>query len=69
YRLGDVTGPDCVPALFEHWKQAVPIIVISAERDPELQAFARKSGWGFLAKPIRPAALRALISGLVARGV
>lgn len=69
YRLGEVNGPDCVPELFKRWQRAVPVIVISAERDPELQAFVRQSGWGFLAKPIRPAALRALISGLVARGV
>lgn len=69
YRLGDITGLDCVPELFEHWKRAVPVIVISAERDPALQARTRESGWGFLAKPIRPAAMRALISGLVARGV
>lgn len=69
YRLGDSNGPDYVPELFKRWKRAVPIIVISAERDAELQALARESGWGFLAKPIRPAALRALISGLVARGV
>ncbi len=69
YRLGEVTGPECVPELFKRWQRAVPVIVISAERDPELQALTRESGWGFLAKPIRPAALRALISGLVARGV
>ncbi|NKF21464.1 response regulator [Solimonas sp. C16B3] len=69
YRLGDVAGPDCVPTLFERWGRPIPVIVISAERDAALQARVREAGWGFLAKPIRPAALRALISGLVARGV
>ncbi|HET8880891.1 MAG TPA: NahK/ErcS family hybrid sensor histidine kinase/response regulator [Solimonas sp.] len=67
YRLGAVDGPDCLPALFARWRRAVPVIVISAERDAALLARARDAGWGFLAKPIRPAALRALISRLVVR--
>ncbi len=69
YRLGDRFGPDCLPALFAAWKQAVPVIMISAERDAALAASAREAGWGFLAKPIRPAALRALINRHVAGGI
>lgn len=66
YKLEDRLGPDCLPALFAAWGRKVPVIVISADRDPALQAAAREAGWGFLAKPIRPAALRALISRLIA---
>lgn len=69
YRLGDSEGPDVLPALVARWQEAVPVIVISAERDAGLVARARDAGWGFLAKPIRPAALRALISRLVVRRV
>ncbi|WP_206675512.1 hybrid sensor histidine kinase/response regulator [Solimonas terrae] len=69
YRLGSGEGPDCLPALNARWGRSVPVIVISAERDAALLARAREAGWGFLAKPIRPAALRALISRLVVRRV
>ncbi|MDB5976403.1 MAG: hybrid sensor histidine kinase/response regulator [Nevskia sp.] len=69
YRLGDRLGPDCLPALFAAWKRTVPVIMISAERDPALAATAREAGWGFLVKPIRPAALRALINRHVAGGI
>ena len=69
YRLGDRLGPDCLPALFAAWGRTVPVIMISAEHDPALAATAREAGWGFLAKPIRPAALRALINRHVAGGI
>jgi len=62
YRLGERRGPDLLPALFAHWGATPPVILVSAERDPVLQAQAAASGWGFLAKPVRPAALRALIT-------
>ena len=62
YRLGERRGPDLLPALFAHWGATPPVILVSAERDPALQAQAAASGWGFLAKPVRPAALRALIT-------
>ncbi|WP_201755781.1 hybrid sensor histidine kinase/response regulator [Corallococcus silvisoli] len=67
YQLGERTGPECLPALFERWGRPVPVIVVSAERDPALRERIRASGWGFLTKPIRPAALRALVTQLITR--
>lgn len=67
YQLADRTGPECLPALFERWGRPVPVIVVSAERDPALREQVRTSGWGFLAKPIRPAALRALVTQFITR--
>ncbi|MCP3098128.1 PAS-domain containing protein [Myxococcus sp. K15C18031901] len=67
YQLSPRTGPECLPALFERWGRAVPVIVVSAERDPKLRERVRASGWGFLAKPIRPAALRALVTQVITR--
>ena len=62
YRLPDGSGPEFVPELFRRWGSDVPVIVISAERDPAVRARARSSGWGFLAKPINPSKLRAAIT-------
>jgi histidine kinase len=67
YRLGDALGPDVALALFERWGRPVPVIVISADRDAELRERARAAGWGFLPKPIRPAALRALMTQMLMR--
>ncbi|MGH8444896.1 MAG: ATP-binding response regulator, partial [Solimonas sp.] len=68
-RLGERRGPDSLPALFAKWGGPVPVIVIAAEHDPAFAAAQREAGRAFLAKPIRPAALRALITRLVAVGV
>nr|WP_028008794.1 NahK/ErcS family hybrid sensor histidine kinase/response regulator [Solimonas flava] len=67
YRLGDTIGPDVLPALFARWRREPPVIVVSADREAA-QAAARAGGWSFLAKPIRPAALRALVSRLLVAG-
>jgi CheY-like chemotaxis protein len=49
------------------WKlgRRLPAIVITADRSPELEAEVRRRGYGLLRKPIKPAALRALMSNLV----
>ncbi len=68
YRLGDTNGPDALPELQARWGRAVPVVLVTAERDEALRVRARAAGWGFLPKPIRPAALRALITQLLLRG-
>ena len=68
YRLGETLGPDLLPLLFGRWQRPVPVIVVSAERDEALRAQAREAGWGYLPKPIRPAALRALMTQMLMRG-
>ena len=67
YRLQDGTGPDVVPDLCRRWGRAVAVIVISAERDPAVRDSILASGWGFLAKPVRPAQLRALMTQVLVR--
>lgn len=68
YRLGEARGPEAMPALQQRWGRAVPVILVTAERDDALREQARAAGWGFLAKPVRPAALRALMTQLLLRG-
>lgn len=67
YRLGERLGPDLYAQLCAVWGAAPPVIVISAERDDALLELVRSRGWGFLSKPVRPPALRALIKQLLIR--
>ncbi|MDE2220545.1 MAG: PAS-domain containing protein [Gammaproteobacteria bacterium] len=67
YRLTDGVGPGFVADLRRLWGAAVPVIVISAERDPALRASMRDQEISFLAKPVRPAELRALLMQLLMR--
>jgi len=62
--LGDITGPELYPQLAALWGSQPPAILVTAERDQALRDRARASGWGFLPKPVRPPALRALMMQL-----
>ena len=66
-RLGDTDGPTVYTRLCERWGSAPPVILVTAERDDALRALALQHGWGFLAKPVKPAALRALMTQLHVR--
>lgn len=44
----------------------IPAVVISADRQPELQQQLQELGLGYLSKPVRPLRLRALLQHLVA---
>ena len=56
-------------ALMQHIDSVVgtklPAIVITADRSAELEEAVRAQGYGLLRKPIRPAALRALMSNML----
>jgi signal transduction histidine kinase/CheY-like chemotaxis protein len=67
YRLTDGIGPDFVPELRRRWGVAVPVIVISADRDAGLGDSIRAQDWGFLRKPVRPAELRAAMMHMLMR--
>jgi len=67
YRLGGGTGPELYAELERRWAASPPVILVSAERDAALQQLAQERGWGFLNKPVRPPALRALMSRLLLR--
>lgn len=66
-RMGQQYGPDVQARLAEIWRQAPTVILVTAEPDPTLRTLAQDNGWGFLSKPVRPPALRALITQLLLR--
>jgi histidine kinase len=65
HRLPDGNGPEVVPELFRRWGAEVPVIMLSAERDPALREKVQASGWGFLAKPVNPSKLRAAVTHML----
>jgi signal transduction histidine kinase len=67
YRLPDGIGPDFVEHLHRQWETVIPVIMISAERDAQLRESFRRRNWAFLAKPVRPSELRALITQMLLR--
>ncbi len=66
-RLGDTDGPTVYARLCERWRAAPPVILVTAEHDDAWRSLALQRGWGFLAKPVKPAALRALMTQLHVR--
>ncbi len=58
----EVTGLMALEALSERLEGAVPGIVITADRTEEVAEEVRRSGYQLLLKPVRPAALRALLT-------
>jgi signal transduction histidine kinase len=67
HRLPDGSGPEIVPELFRRWGAEVPVIMLSAERDSALRDRVQANGWGFLAKPVNPAKLRAAVTHMLMR--
>ncbi|SFK84021.1 histidine kinase [Lysobacter sp. cf310] len=61
YRLGEDTGLALAPRLQRAWQGLPPVILMSADIDAALRQRAEELGWSFLPKPLRPAALRALM--------
>ncbi|WP_428003214.1 PAS-domain containing protein [Acidovorax sp.] len=64
---GGQHGPDVYTELCQRWGQAPAVILVTAERDATLRRQAAERGWGFLAKPVRAPALRALMSQTLLR--
>ncbi|HEX7916556.1 response regulator, partial [Rudaea sp.] len=65
--LDGIEGSDLYPQLCALWHAAPPVILVTAERDEALRAHALECGWGFLPKPVKPPALRALMTQLLLR--
>ena len=65
--VGELDGPALYPHLCERWQSRPPVILVTAERDEALREQAQRNGWGFLLKPVRPPALRALMTQLLLR--
>jgi len=66
-RMGQTDGLALYPELCGKWGKKPPVILVTAEHDEELKAQAQANGWGFLAKPVRPPALRSLMMQLLLR--
>ena len=66
-RMGAFHGPDLYGQLCAIWGQQPLVLLVTAERDNALRRQAAERGWGFLLKPVRPSALRALISQMLLR--
>ncbi len=60
-------GPEVFAQLCQRWGQTPAMILVTAERDATLRRQAAERGWGFLAKPVRAPALRALVSQTLLR--
>jgi Na+/proline symporter/signal transduction histidine kinase/CheY-like chemotaxis protein len=57
----EVDGLDVIDALRRTWARAVPAALVTADRDPTLRLRARSHQVELLHKPVKPAALRALL--------
>lgn len=67
YHLDDgVNGLSLIARLRRDFRAALPAIVVSADHSEEVAAAARAAGCELLRKPVRPAALRALMVHLLA---
>jgi CheY-like chemotaxis protein len=66
---GGQTGIAAVHALSEELGARVPTILITADYSEGLREAAQASGYLLLNKPLRPAALRALMSQLLLREI
>jgi len=63
YQLGDdrYNGVTLAAALRSHWGEHVSAALVTAMRDDQLRQQARDANLHFLAKPLKPAALKALL--------
>ena len=61
------TGPQLMAWLRTHLSAPIPGMVISADGRPEVLAQVHAAGLDYLAKPVKPAALRALLNRHLSR--
>jgi CheY-like chemotaxis protein len=64
YHLEDETGIACIQTIRRRLGRDIPAILVTADRSPGVEAEARNVGLPLLRKPIKPAALRALMTRL-----
>ncbi len=67
YHLDDGTGLEAVMALRATARSQAPVIVITADHSAELQREVRMRGFALLRKPLKAAALRALMHQLTSQ--
>lgn len=62
YHLDTTTGIEVYNTLISNLDKSIPGILITADRSEEVKLLAENAGLTILNKPVRPAALRALVS-------
>jgi signal transduction histidine kinase len=67
YHLDQTSGLDAVEWLRHNVGGHLPAALVTADRTPAVRALAEERGITVLTKPVKPAALRAAISGLAAQ--
>ncbi|MGH6681932.1 MAG: ATP-binding response regulator, partial [Bradyrhizobium sp.] len=61
YHLGRGNGLAAIRDIRRRYGEAIPAILITADRSPHVRAAAREENIGVLNKPVKPASLRALL--------
>jgi CheY-like chemotaxis protein len=61
------SGLQLVANLSERFGLDLPVIVVTADRSGEVESSVNEQGYGLLRKPIRPAALRSLMTHMLNR--
>ena len=64
YHLEEETGIDCIDMIRKQVGYSIPAVLITADRSPGVEEEARGNSLQLLRKPLKPAALRALITRL-----
>jgi CheY-like chemotaxis protein len=64
YHLDQTSGLDAVEWLRHNVGGHLPAALVTADRTPQVRALAEERGIAVVTKPVKPAALRAAISGL-----
>jgi signal transduction histidine kinase len=64
YHLEDGTGLQAIRAMREHVGTAIPALLVTADRSPEVRGAAERDGVALQNKPVRPASMRAWLTQL-----
>jgi CheY-like chemotaxis protein len=67
YHLDRETGLDVVRALRDRFGANLPALLVTADRSPRLRTEAERRRVAILNKPVKPAALRALLASMTSR--
>ncbi len=65
YHLDHEDGCQAICAISAACNADIPGIIVTADGSYEVRALVNEAGYAFLQKPVKPAALRALISSLI----
>lgn len=68
YHLDQTSGLDAIEWLRHNLGGHLPAALVTADRSPAVRALAEDRGIAVVTKPVKPAALRATISGLAGQG-